>query len=237
MSFNGATFNSFMPAQPMTGQGGHFYGVYTALVTDVQDPDGQGRVRLRLPWVTDPDGAAYETWARLATMMAGAERGTWFVPEPDDEVLVAFEAGDPRAPIVVGALWNGVDSPPQEMDSNNNIRSITSRSGIRVTFDDTDGGVRFSVETPGGQKIVCADSPASLDLSDSNGNQVTLDSAGITLNTGMNVTINATMLKVSASMVTVDAGMSRFSGVVQSDTNITNTTVSATYTPGAGNIW
>ncbi|HMQ51945.1 MAG TPA: phage baseplate assembly protein V [Anaerolineae bacterium] len=237
MSLNGATFNGFLPAGPLTGQGGHFYGVYTALVTDVQDPDGQGRVRLRLPWATDPDGAAYETWARLATLMAGAERGTWFIPEPDDEVLVAFEAGDPRAPIVVGALWNGVDSPPQEMDSNNNIRSITSRSGIRVTFDDTDGGVQFSVETPGGQKIVCADSPASIDLSDSNGNQVTLDSAGITLNTGMNVTINATLLKVSASMVTVDAGMSRFSGVVQSDTNITNTTVSATYTPGAGNIW
>lgn len=237
MSLNGATFNAFLPAGPLTGQGGHFYGVYTALVTDVQDPDGQGRVRLRLPWVTDPDGAAYETWARLATLMAGAERGTWFIPEPDDEVLVAFEAGDPRAPIVVGALWNGVDSPPQEMDSNNNIRSITSRSGIRVTFDDTDGGVQFSIETPGGQKIVCADAPASIDLSDSNGNQVTLDSAGITLNTGMNVTINATMLKVSASMVTVDAGMSRFSGVVQSDTNITNTTVSATYTPGAGNIW
>ena len=123
------------------------------------------------------------------------------------------------------------------MDSDNNIRSLTSRSAIRVTFHDSDGGVQVTVESPRGQKIVCADTPACIGMTDSNGNQVKLDSAGITLSTGMNVTIDATLLKVSASMVTVDSGMSRFSGVGQSDTNITNTTVSATYTPGAGNIW
>lgn len=228
---------TLLPAAPITGQGGRFYGVYVALVTDVQDPDGLGRVRVRLPWATDPDGSPYDPWARVATLMAGYNRGTWFIPEPDDEVLVAFEAGDPRSPVVIGGLWNGVDTPPEQMDSNNNIRSITSRSGITVTFDDTDGGVQFTIETPGGQKIVCADTPASIDMTDSSGNQITMDSSGITLTTGMNVTINATMLKVSASMVTVDAGMSKFSGVVQSDTNITNTTISATYTPGAGNIW
>lgn len=229
--------SDLLPAMPITGQGGRYYGVYVALVTDVQDPDGQGRVRIRLPWAIDPDGDLYELWARLATMMAGNNRGSWFIPEPDDEVLVAFEGGDPRSPMVIGALWNGQDAPPQQMDSDNNIRSITSRSGIVVTFDDTDGGVQFTIETPGGQKITCADTPATIDMADANGNQITMDSGGITLNSPMNVTISATMLKVSASMVTVDAGMSRFSGVVQSDTNITNTTISATYTPGAGNIW
>jgi uncharacterized protein involved in type VI secretion and phage assembly len=190
-----------------------------------------------LPWATDPDGDAYEIWARVATLMAGANRGSWFIPEPNDEVLIASEGGHPDSPVVLGALWNGVDTPPEQMDSNNNIRSITSRSGIRVTFDDTDGGVQFTIETPGGQQIVCSDTPAQIDITDSNGNQVKMDASGILLSTGMNVTIEATLLKVSASMVTVDAAMSRFSGVVQSDTNITNTTISATYTPGAGNIW
>jgi uncharacterized protein involved in type VI secretion and phage assembly len=232
-----ANGNGYAPHAPFTGLGGHVFGVYVALVTDVQDPDGLGRVRIRLPWTTDPDGAAYEIWARVATLMAGANRGTWFIPEPDDEVLVANENGDPRAPIVIGALWNGVDTPPEQMDSDNNRRSITSRSGTRVTFDDTDGAVQFTVETPGGQTITCTDTPATLELSDSNGNRILMDAAGITLSTNGNVTINATMLKASASLVTVDAGMSRFSGVVQSDTNITNTTVSTTYTPGAGNIW
>lgn len=237
MSSNGAGLPSFLPALPITGQGGHFYGIYTALVTDVQDPEGLGRVRVRLPWATDPDGQAYEIWARVATLMAGANRGAWFIPEPNDEVILAFEAGRPDAPVVLGAVWNGRDSSPVQMDSNNNIRSITSRSGIRVEFDDTAGGVQFTIETPGGQKIVCADTPPSITLSDATGNEVKLDSGGITLDTQMNVTISATTLKVSASLVTVDAGTSRFSGLVQSDTNMANTTISATYTPGAGNIW
>jgi uncharacterized protein involved in type VI secretion and phage assembly len=225
------------PTLPLAGHGGRLYGVYTAVVTDVQDPDGMGRVRVRLPWTTDPDGDLYEAWARIATLMAGADRGTWFIPEPDDEVLVAFEAGDPRRPFVVGGLWNGVDSPPESMDSDNNIRSITSRSGIKITMDDTDGGVKLTVETPGGQKITLNDTPASVNIEDSNGNSVKMESSGITVTTSAKFTLNASTVEVSASMVTVNAGMSKFSGVVQSDTNITNSTVSTSYTPGAGNIW
>jgi uncharacterized protein involved in type VI secretion and phage assembly len=141
-------------------------------VTDVQDPDGQGRVRVRLPWVSDPDGQLYETWARLATPMAGAGRGVWLIPEPDDEVIVGFVGGDRSQPIVLGATWNGRDSPPETMDADNNIRSITSRSGIRLTFDDTDGAVSVTVETPGGQVITCTDSPATIELRDSGGNIV-----------------------------------------------------------------
>ncbi|MFD0449555.1 phage baseplate assembly protein V [Rhodococcus aetherivorans] len=87
--------------------------MYPATVTDVADPDGQGRVRIRLPWTPDTDRDGYETWARLATLMAGAGRGTWFVPEVDDEVLAAFWAGDPDQPYVIGALWNGQDAPPR----------------------------------------------------------------------------------------------------------------------------
>lgn len=227
----------FMPTPPISGEGGPYYGLYVGLVTDVQDPDGQGRVRVRLPWTTDPDGDPFEIWARLATLMAGQNRGSWFVPDPDDEVMVAFEGGCPWSPIVVGAVWNGVDSPPEQMDRNNNIRSITSRSGIRVRFDDTDGGVQLTLETPGGQKIVCADTPATIDITDASGNKVTMDAAGISLSSSAKVSISATTLEVSASMVNVSSGMSKFSGVVQSDTNITNTTISSTYTPGAGNIW
>src|SRR2546425_1196520 len=92
-----------------SGPGGLFYGVYPAIVTDLNDPGGQGRVKLRLPWSPDPSGATYEVWARMATLMAGANRGTWFIPDVKDEVLVAFEAGNPRRPYVVGALWNGKD--------------------------------------------------------------------------------------------------------------------------------
>lgn len=230
-------FDMLGPGAQQARAEARLFGVYSAIVTDVQDPAGMGRVRLRLPWTTDPDGDLYEVWARIATLMAGNNRGTWFIPEPDDEVLVAFEAGDPRRPIVVGALWNGVDAPPETMQSNNPIRSITSRSGITITFDDTAGAVELTLETPGGQTIVCTDTPPKIEIRDASGNQLTMESAGVTITTPAKFTVNASTVEVSAGMVNVNSGMSKFSGVVQSSTNITNSTVSASYTPGAGNIW
>jgi len=72
---------------------------------------------------------------------------------------------------------------------------------------------------------------------DSNGNSLKMQSSGITVNASAKVTLTASQVEVSASMVTVNAGMSKFSGVVQADTVICNSIVSASYTPGAGNIW
>jgi uncharacterized protein involved in type VI secretion and phage assembly len=221
------------------GYGGRFYGAYTALVTDIADPEGQGRVRIKLPWSPDANGGAYEAWARLGTLMAGNNRGSWFLPDVNDEVLVLFEAGDPRRPYVIGALWNGQDTPPESMDSagNNYVKALHSRNGITIILDDTDGQETLTLETPGGQTVILKDGPGSIELRDSNGNTITMESSGITVTASAKVTINASTVEVSAGMVTVNAGMSKFSGVVQADTVITNSVVSASYTPGAGNIW
>ena len=70
-----------------------WYGVYSAVVRDVVDPDSQGRIKVSLPWSPDAEGGGYEAWARLATLMAGPNRGSWFIPDVDDEVLVAFAGG------------------------------------------------------------------------------------------------------------------------------------------------
>ena len=222
-----------------TGLGGRWYGVYPALVSDIKDPDNQGRVKVTLPWSADADGAQYDVWARLATMMAGDNRGSWFIPDVHDEVLVAFEAGDARRPYVLGMLWNGSDSPPETMDGSgkNNKKVIRSRNGVKLTLDDQDGQESFIVETPGGQSVTLRDGPGSVEIVDSNGNSVKLETAGITVTASAKVTVNASMVAISASLVTVDAGMARFSGVVQADTVISNSVVSASYTPGAGNIW
>ena len=229
--------SAFAPLLPWSGHGGRMPGVYPAIVTDVQDPDSMGRVRVKLPWAADFNNETYEAWARVATLMAGANRGSWFIPEPEDEVLVAFEGGDPRRPYVLGGLWNGVDSPPESMQQNNPIRSLTSRSGIKITMDDTDGQVQLILETPGGQKITFTDSPSAIKVEDATGNSLKLETSGVTLTAASKLTIQASTIEVSAGMVTVNAGMSKFSGVVKSETNITNSTVSTSYTPGAGNIW
>lgn len=222
-----------------TGYGGRFYGVYPALVTDLADPDGLGRVKVRLPWSPDSDDGVYEVWARLATLMGGNNRGSWFVPDVDDEVLVVFQTGDTRWPFVIGGPWNGVDAPPEQMDSagNNDIKSLRSRNGVKITIDDANGQERLILETPGGQQLTLKDGPGEVEIRDSNGNSIKLESSGITVTASAKVTVQAGTVEISAGMVTVNAGMSKFSGVVQADTVITNSVISASYTPGAGNIW
>jgi uncharacterized protein involved in type VI secretion and phage assembly len=230
---------TLIDARLATGLGGHWYGVFPATVTDIKDPDGIGRVKVTLPWSADTGSDRYEAWARVATLMGGDNRGSWFVPDVDDEVLVSFEGGDVRRPFVLGGLWNGEDAPPETMDSagNNDLKVLRSRNGVKVTLDDADGQEKFIVETPGGQKLTMKDGPGSVEIVDSNGNSMKLESSGITISASAKVTVTASQVAVSAGMVTVDAGMSRFSGAVQCDTLISNSVISASYTPGAGNIW
>jgi uncharacterized protein involved in type VI secretion and phage assembly len=216
-----------------------WYGAYPALVADIKDPDGQGRVKVTLPWSPDTGDGRYEAWARLATLMGGPDRGSWFIPDVNDEVLVVFEGGDPRRPYVVGGLWNGTDHPPESMDGagNNYRKVIRSRNGVKVTLDDQNGQEKLILETPGGQRMTLKDGPGVVEIVDSNGNSVKLETSGITITSAAKLTINASTVEVSAGLVTVNAGMSRFSGVVQADTVISNSVISASYTPGAGNIW
>jgi uncharacterized protein involved in type VI secretion and phage assembly len=224
-----------MPA----GLGGIWYGVVPATVLDISDPDNQGRVKVTLPWSPDSSGGQYEAWARMATLFAGNNRGSWFIPDVGDEVLLAFEHGDPRRPYILGGLWNGSDRAPESMDGagRNTKKVLRSRNGVKITLDDQDGQETLKLETPGGQSVTLKDGPGTIDVVDSNGNSVKLEAAGITVTASAKVTINASNVAVTAGMVTVDAGMSRFSGVVQADTVITNSIIAASYTPGAGNIW
>jgi uncharacterized protein involved in type VI secretion and phage assembly len=212
-------------------------GVFSTVVIDNIDPDNLGRVKIRLPQIGESDQSGHDAWARLATLMAGPNRGTWFIPEINDEVLVAFEAGDVRRPFVIGSLWNAASVPPGSMDASNNKKLLRSRNGVKITLDDQIGQERFIVETPGGQKITLQDGPGSIEIADSNGNSMKFETSGITVNASAKVTINASAVEIRSGMVTVDAGMTKFSGVVQCDTLISNSVISASYSPGAGNIW
>jgi uncharacterized protein involved in type VI secretion and phage assembly len=125
------------------------YGVVVGIVTNNRDPDGMGRVKVRFPWMSDSNESY---WARLATTMSGKDRGTYFLPEVEDEVLVAFEHGDVRFPYVLGALWNGQDPPPEtNSDGENNIRLIKSRSGHVIRLQDKDGEERIEIVDKSGK--------------------------------------------------------------------------------------
>jgi len=120
-----------------------FFGVTVGVVTNNQDPDGLGRVKVKFPWLSDQDES---NWARILTPMAGNDRGLYFLPEVDDEVLVAFEHGQADFPYVLGALWNGKDKTPESNDDGqNNMRTIKSRSGHIIRLDDTDGSEKIEI--------------------------------------------------------------------------------------------
>lgn len=130
-------------------------GVVVGLVTNNQDPDKMGRVKLTFPWLSDEEEGY---WARMAVPMAGNERGIYFLPEVNDEVLVAFEQGDARFPYVVGALWNGRDAPPAENgDGKNNVRVIKSRSGHVIRLTDEDGKEKIELVDKSGNNSVVFD--------------------------------------------------------------------------------
>ena len=212
-------------------------GVYTASVLDNRDPEGLARVLVRVSGVEDGSGVRGGAWARVATMMAGQNRGTFFLPEVGDEVLVAFERGDLRMPYVIGALWNAKDRPPATSNDASGTKIIQSRSGVKFQIRDDDKNTSLVIETPGGQRVTLQDGPGSVRIEDANGNAVDLAASGVTITASAKVTVFASQVEVSASQIIINAGMSKFSGVVQCDTLISNSVISASYSPGAGNIW
>ena len=113
-------------------------GAAVALVTDNEDPDNLGRIKIKYPWLDDE---AESFWAPVVCFYAGPDRGSYLMPEVEDEVLVMFHHGDPSSPFIVGSLWNGVDVIPGtgNPDGENNTKWWQSRSGHKFIFEDKDG--------------------------------------------------------------------------------------------------
>ena len=188
---------------------GGLEGVYVAIVRDNEDPEALGRVKLEYPWRETTDES---TWARIAVPMAGDGRGTYFLPETGDEVLVAFEGGDIDHPYVIGALWNGEDEPPADnRDGNNDLRQISSRNGHELTFDDGEDGGSVTIETAGGHRVILDDQSGgeTITIEDTGGNEIEFDttSASLSISSNGTISIDAAMLELGATgNVDIDAG-------------------------------
>ena len=246
LATQGALSELSMTRPPVeSGPATRWYGVYPAIVRDNDDPENLGRVKVLLVWAPDSAGIVglekgqqYEGWARLTTFMAGQDRGAWFIPEINDEVLVAFEGGHPGRPFVIGSLWNDQDIPPAAMDSQrqNNVKLLKSRAGIEIEISDANGDEYIQIQTPGGRRLRLTDyAGGSIKIEDSGGNSIELKNTGITLSSSATVRIDASTIELTTAMIDVQSGIAKFSGVVQCDTLIANSVVSSSYTPGAGN--
>jgi uncharacterized protein involved in type VI secretion and phage assembly len=140
-------------------QTGRIFGVVVGIVSNNRDDDGLNRVKVTFPWLSEEEESH---WARVASFMAGEQRGALFLPEVGDEVLVAFEHGDVNRPYVLGALWNGTDKPPlTNSDGKNHVRLLKSRSGHQVVLDDTDGSEKIAIQDKTGNNSIVWDTASN----------------------------------------------------------------------------
>lgn len=185
-------------------ESGRIEGVAIGLVTNNKDPEGWGRVRVKYPW-REKSQESY--WARIAVMASGNNRGTLWLPEVGDEVLLAFDKGDIEHPFVLGSLWNGKDKPPEtNADGENNTKMIRSRSGHQVTMFDKTGEESLEIKTKGGHTIKLDDKAGSarVEIKDSSGsNKIVIETAqnSLTIESGLS-------LKLKSQSIDIEAGAS-----------------------------
>ncbi|MDT5091980.1 MAG: hypothetical protein QOH60_1343 [Mycobacterium sp.] len=196
-------------------------GIVVAQVSDANDPTKQGRVKLTFPWLSDD---YVSDWARTLQPGAGKDRGFIVVPEVGDEVLVAFEQGDPQRPYVLGGLFNGIDTPstkgPSLIDSNSgavNRRSFISRKGHRVDLFDEDGKTEgITAETGDGKLKIALDSVGTKIEVHSDGTILIQGQKGIVIDAG------SSDLEMKAKKISITAtngvSLSGGTGAVDLDT-------------------
>jgi uncharacterized protein involved in type VI secretion and phage assembly len=161
-----------MGFEALQGDGdGRMFGVARGEVTDNRDPDGLGRVRVKLSWQTESGGY----WARTAAPMSGTGYGAWFLPEVGDEVLVGAEYGDPALLYVLGMLWNGKAKPPaKNEDGKNSLRLIKSKGGHQLLFDDTEKSPILELKLADGRRVTLDKDGVAID--DAKGNTILIKS-------------------------------------------------------------
>jgi len=163
------------------------HGLHTAIVTTLEaDPESEARIRVRIPSISaEGDGI----WARVATLDAGSDRGSFFLPEIDDEVVVGFLENDPRQPVILGGLHSSAKAPPFEATDDNHEKGYVSRSGIGLLFNDDK--INLTINTPAGNEIILDDDKGEIGLSDQHGNKIVLSSAGISIESASDIIMKA----------------------------------------------
>ncbi len=218
-----------MPDRLHEAERQRFHGLYPALVEDLVDPEGLGRIRVRFPGFGEAAGVS--AWATLLTPYADQDQGLEILPEVDSQVVIAFEAGDPARPYILGACWNGRAALPEAAQAANNLRSLKTRAGSLLQFDDAEGAARVTLSMRSGHRLVLDDAAQSVTVQHANGSSIVINAAGqVSVTANSTVEVNASAVNLRAPVVTCD-------GLLQCQTLIANSVVSASYTPGAGNIW
>ncbi|MEV4319031.1 phage baseplate assembly protein V [Actinocrispum sp. NPDC049592] len=172
-----------------------YYGVVEALVVE-NSGDDEGRVKVKFPWFDD---STVTDWIRVSQLYAGNGYGSVFVPEVNDEVLVAFIHGDMRFPIVLGGLYNGVDKPPTARKDGQDQKIIRTKHGHEVLLDDTQDKAAVRIKSAAGHLLEMDDQGKEIRITAAEG-------AGITITAKGDVTVKAPKVTIDASSVDIGTG-------------------------------
>jgi uncharacterized protein involved in type VI secretion and phage assembly len=172
-------------------------GIAVAQVVDNFDSTGEGRVQVRLPWLP-----GFEPWARVCVVGGGDDRGLFYQPQADDEVLVAMAHGDVSEPYILGCLWNSQDRPPAENPNDASSKVVLKTPGGHVVeLDDLVQSV--TITTIDGQKAVLDSQKIELEAGSS---KVTLETSGnVEISASNELTLKATTIKLDATTIEITA--------------------------------
>lgn len=190
------------------------FGVFNGLVEDNDDPEHEGRVRVRLPWLDD---ATITDWCRVVYPYAGPDYGALFVPEKKSEVLVAFVHGDMNEAIVIGGLYNGKDKPASYHDGKKqDVKLFKTKAGHEIRLDDSEKARAVELTTAAGHDITLDDQNHTLTISSQGGHLVELDdqskkisisasggTSKITIDSTGNISVQGTNIKLQATAITL----------------------------------
>jgi Rhs element Vgr protein len=169
-------------------------GLQIGVVASNEDPDGEHRVRVRMPLV---DNAEDGTWARVAALDAGSRRGFFFRPEVGDEVVLGFLNSDPRQAVILGMLHSSAKPAPLQASDDNHEKVYQSRSEMKLYFNDDTKVMKL--ETPAGNKITLSEEDKAIKVVDQNGNKIEMTEDGIKIESNKAIQLKAgTELKLES---------------------------------------
>lgn len=204
---------------------GQLAALQLARVVDNADPERRGRIKVRLLALD------LELWAQVVVASAGSGYGVTLVPRIQEVVVLGFLT--PELPLVLGSIWTGSSSLPEAANPVDDLYLVRTPGGSLLLMDDG----KLELTSPEGYQVSIDDGGGGQIAITRGGQSITLTGSEISVRSSGTVSVQASQVKISAAQVQVDAGLSKFSGVVKADTVIANAVVGTSYTPGAGNIW
>ncbi len=175
-------------APPAGGLLPAIHGLQNATVKKIDaDPGGESRIQVEVPMIA-PSGDGI--WARMANFYATGQKGSFFLPEIGDEVVVGFLNDDPRYAVILGSLYSSKLKPPYTAGADNPIKAIVTKNDLKLEFNDKDKVL--TIQTPAGNKFILSDKDKNITLQDQNGNKMEMAAAGITMKSAKDIILQAT---------------------------------------------